>query len=94
MQAHPPASGAGQQGDAIVTLRCFLIDLCLSCVLQLRQLITDTVPFATDAHIRVRHAALRTLGQLTLDFTDPDAIDTVTAGDAYAPSTGRDGELS
>lgn len=59
--------------------------------MQLRQLVLDTIPFVGDAHPRVRHACLRTLGQLTLDFTDPNAIDTVSATDPYAPATGREG---
>ena len=44
--------------------------------------------------MRVRHAALRTLGQITLDFTDPNAVDTVSAGpEVHAASAGRSSKL-
>ena len=59
--------------------------------LQLRQLVLDTVAYAKDPHLRVRHAALRALGQITLDFTDPNALETVSGADIYASLSSRDG---
>jgi importin-5 len=60
---------------------------------QVRQLVTDIAHFVVDPHLRVRHAALRTLGQIILDFTDPDAIETIggTGLDPYGAVSGKEG---
>ena len=40
---------------------------------QIKEIVRSVIPFLSDAHPRVRHAGIRTLGQLIIDFQDPSA---------------------
>lgn len=40
----------------------------------IRDIVLSVLPFMSDAHPRVRHAAIRATGQLVVDFQDPTAV--------------------
>jgi importin-5 len=89
------SSSQWQHRRAAVLAMSLVVEGCKRVLLpQIRQLITDVSHFIADPHLRVRHMAFRTLGQIILDFTDPDAIETVggTGSDPYSAVTGKEGE--
>jgi importin-5 len=47
---------------------------------NIRQIVTGILPFLNDPHPRVKHAAIRCIGQLILDFSNPDEIDNANEG--------------
>ncbi len=80
---------------AAVLAMSLIVEGCKKVLLpQLRQLASDVVHFIADPHLRVRHIAFRTIGQIILDFTDPEAIETVggSGTDPYSAVTGKEGE--
>lgn len=69
------SSGDWKQKRAVLLALALIQDGCKKQMAPtVRQMVQSVVPFLSDPHPRVRHAALRCLGQMAADFSDPNDL--------------------